>query len=982
MKKLYRILLVLLAGAVFLACNDDIDEIDTLPSENDEYAGGVNIFKLGEETAEFLETDVRCYIMTEKGDVIVRTSKHTRIKDSSEVVMKVGLKDGLYRLLYFEFDLPKKSQSERIKTSQHGLGGRIRVANGQITLIDSYNATMGFSGEGTEENPYAITSAKHLERLENIVNGTLTNKNVNNSTYFAQYADIDVWELCWDSPDGFGWYPIGFTNVLPFRGHYNGNGYAIKGLYAHRNLTSGVGLFGFVHNAEIDGVVLDGAEIYGLYATGGIAGAVLTAPGVRDASTINNCKVINSIISGSQTNDSGDDVDTWSMAIGGIVGTVDAKALFTANGCSVDSKTIVSGANCVGGILGCANMYSTIQIASCTNSAQIKAAYSAVGGIVGSADTVTIVACKNLSSVTGAIKYAGAADGNGNSGVSAGGIIGASGVAAITACINSGDVKGNDGVGGMIGSTRIGNDEARLYNTASLRYCLNSGKIAGNNYVAGMCGESQFTGYALCNNGSIDGGGECIAGIIGYSPAAGIINCVNGASVTGKEYVSGIVGQAIWGSLAVNQNYGKIKSRGNYAAGIVALTGDNIILNYCENAAPVDGEGSEAKVGGIVGEFGLPSEWTPDRIASVVIGSLEVVTAGIVSPVASVVIDDFVTNKILIFCSKVAMGLFYLPADLHFFGSGVYNLVNHTEAEKIEEANKAAMQELSTKVNDKIDELRKDEAKWPEYEVYIEDIKRQLESEDQAKIDSLNQQLNNKRNAMAADVEHKRETQALVHTIIGGCCIVVGTVASIVAAIPTGGSSLLGVVTGIATVAGIGAGVVGGANGIIQGCLDYTYNANVVTQCVNRDTISARNSSNGFVGGIVGSMNQYSLLSDCLNVGDCNAPSANRGQIAGGVNQEVQILNSLALGTATGWNGFADANSGKLGVDYEGLYYYFSNNGSVSGNYSEQGSGLSDTELGKSSSYKEWSIGGNSSLWIIQSNTSPAYPIPYNSEAM
>ena len=110
MKRVFRYLMVLLAGMLFFACNDDVlNEIQTLPIENDEYVGNVRFFKLGEETEELIHSEVRCYLMTEDGETIVRSSRHTRIGDSSEIEMGIGLKDGIYRLLYFEFDLPNHS---------------------------------------------------------------------------------------------------------------------------------------------------------------------------------------------------------------------------------------------------------------------------------------------------------------------------------------------------------------------------------------------------------------------------------------------------------------------------------------------------------------------------------------------------------------------------------------------------------------------------------------------------------------------------------------------------------------------------------------------------------------------------------------------------------------------------------------------------------------------------------------------------------
>lgn len=973
MRRNFRYLMLLIAGVLFLACNDEVNHKEPLPTVDDEYVGSVKQFLLGDETANFSQSDVRCYLMTEDGEKIMRYCTHKRMGNISEVELTTGLKDGVYRLLYFEYDLPRQNNGP-LQTREFGLGGRIKVANGQVVMLDNFNASMGFSGEGTKESPYVITSAKHLERLASLVNGTLTNKSVNNSTYFAQYADIDVWEVCWDFPDGYGWYPIGFTNVLPFRGHYNGKGHSIEGLYSHRNVSSGVGLFGFIHTAEIDSVVLKGAEIYGLYATGGIAGAVVTSAGKREPSTINHCKVMNSVISGAR--EVNGDVDTWSASIGGIVGAVDAYAIFLANGCSVDSETVVNGANCVGGVLGAANLRSTIQISNCKNSADIHAAYAAVGGIVGNADTIHISACVNSGAITGAIKYTGP-DGV-NPGVAAGGIIGGSGISMIVACANSGDVNGYDGVGGIIGSTRLGDGTETFYNNTTLRYCLNSGTITGNNSVAGICGEAQVTGYALCNKGVINGK-ESVAGVLGYAPISALCNCVNSMPISGQEYVAGIVGQSTWGTMALNQNYGAIEAAGNYAAGIAALVGDNVIINYCENGGNIMVRGSDPTSGGVVGELGDPNEWDAERIAGVVIGGLECITA-IASVPYGIVIDKKMSNKVLMFIFKAVPGLMYLPADMYFNISGAISLVDGKQSEEISNENNEQIGILSSDITSQIQGLRNTNGKWQQYLANVEALRAKCEATEGDNIDTLFNNLNNIRNERADDVQHEQETKEIIHTAVGGVCMIVGSIASIVAAIPSGGSSVMVYVGVAATVASVGAGVIGGVNGIVQSVTDNEYNSSTVSQDLNYGMVSAPNASGGYVGGIVGSTSDYAIIRDCLNTGDCNAPGATRGQLTGRANPKAEIHNSLVIGGASGWSGFAGTD--KSSVKYGGLYYYLSGQTNVSANYGDQGTELNSSQLGSSGSFNGWSIGSENSLWSIQSETSPAYPIPLNSEAM
>ncbi len=976
MKRYFRYLMLLIAGVVFLACNDD-DLKDIEPSfiENDEYVGSVKQFRLGQEVADLEYTDVRCYLMTEDGTIIVRNCKHNRMKDSSDITMASGLKDGVYRLLYFEYDLPKHNNGP-VRTGEYGLGSRILVANNRIVTLDSYNALMGFVGQGTIESPYVITSAKHLQRLSDLVNGTATNKSVNSSTYFAQYADIDVDDLCWDSPDGYGWYPIGFTNVLPFRGHYNGKGYSITGLYSYRNATSGVGLFGYIHRAEIDSVVLDGAEIYGLYATGGIAGAVITAAGERHASTINHCSVVNSLISGARSAAASVyDVDTWSASIGGIVGAIDAYAIFISNGCSVDSETVINGANCVGGIVGGGNLRSTIQISNCKNNAVVNAAYAAVGGIVGSADTVHISACLNTGAITGAIKYNGP-DGV-NPGISAGGIIGGSGISMIVACINSGDVKGYDGVGGIIGSTRLGDGNETYYNPTNLRYCLNNGNITGNNSVAGLCGEAQITGYALCNRGEVDGQ-ESVAGVVGFAPISALCNCVNSATVFGHEYVAGVVGQSTYGSLALNQNYGLIEAE-NYAAGIAAMAGDNIIINYCENGGDILVTGSDSYAGGVVAKLGVPSEWDKSRIAGVVCGSLEVVTAIVAFP-CGFAVDKYVNNKLLTFVLKATPGLIFLPTDLYFNVVGAINLIDSQKAKDMVSDSNEQIAMLCADITNQLQELRTGNGKWEQYNANIEALRSICEATEGKNIDTLFTNLNTIRNERVDDLEEKQETKNIIHQAVSGCCILLGSVATIVAAVPTGGASVMAYVGAYATGTALAAGVIGGVNGIVQSVTEYTYNSSTLSQDLNHGSISAPNAVGGYVGGIVGITADYSIIRDCLNTGDCNADGATTGQLTGKANPKAEMHNSLAVGKASGWSGFV--GSDKSSVKYGGLYYYLSGQTNVSGNYSKQGEELNSSELGSSGSFSGWSIGANNSLWSIQNETSPAYPIPLNSEAM
>lgn len=54
--------------------------------------------------------------------------------------------------------------------------------------------------------------------------------------------------------------------------------------------TAGVGLFGFLHNAVIDGLKMEKCSVEGQFAVGTLAGAVITAgDNDRGTGTITNC---------------------------------------------------------------------------------------------------------------------------------------------------------------------------------------------------------------------------------------------------------------------------------------------------------------------------------------------------------------------------------------------------------------------------------------------------------------------------------------------------------------------------------------------------------------------------------------------------------------------------------------------------------------------------------------------------------------------
>ena len=103
-----------------------------------------------------------------------------------------------------------------------------------LMLLTTVSA-WAWDGQGTEASPYEIKSVGDLNQLATDVNGGTNYNNV----YFRQTADIEL---------SGEWTPIG-TATNPFKGHYDGGGYAITGLQVTGSYQY-AGLFGVIASGD------------------------------------------------------------------------------------------------------------------------------------------------------------------------------------------------------------------------------------------------------------------------------------------------------------------------------------------------------------------------------------------------------------------------------------------------------------------------------------------------------------------------------------------------------------------------------------------------------------------------------------------------------------------------------------------------------------------------------------------------------------
>ena len=970
--------------ALFTACHDKDEPIDIPDDSNILFAGENRTITLQDQTKNFHSSEYRCKIKAEDGTIFTRQGEHVRLGGSSTLTFQTGLRPGIYRLLALEYPELNNASSDTTWV-EYGLGCRIEISNmGDVKILDNYNSSLNFSGKGTKEDPYIISSYSHLKNLRNIINDQRQNQEVTNHTYFQQMASIDMDKASWDSDHNEGWYPIGAQPTNPFRGVYDGNGYSIKNLWCKRPNSSGVALFGFVEHAYIKNVKMVNPKMEGNYAVGSLVGASVTAGDKADTTFLSSCSTSQGYIKGG----------AGSVGNGGLIGVVDMKSVLLMDNC-INENTDVSGDYAIGGLLGAGSLYSYTNIQQSENHASISSMHSGAGGLVGSVDSLYALACTNTGNIIGATEYKTSDKSSG--GFGAGGIAGGTGISFIFASTNQGKIKGHTGVGGIIGSTRLGSDEL-LFNNTLLKGCSNEGDVEGQTAIGGICGESQFGGYMVYNTGNItaQGSDAYIGGIVGNTSIAVIHNVLNQGTINANSghCAGGIVGKTTWGAIFACQNYGDMKVSANYAGGVIGLAGNYTMVNYCSNLAKVHNLG-KGPTGGVIGEIGDPREWSAMDIVSCVLGSVECVlgVAGPMIAVSGKALEKSasatakVFGKITHVLHLAETGLEYalIATDASLFFYGIYEMVEEKEIELMKSSLQAKTTEAVSKVSQTMSNIRSGHA-WSlsllsdglttevaQMQVAnTNDVLSFYEKSDDNNT-TVNFNINNKREERYKEIEKSRKIQSIVQKCIAGACCVAGAAIAIASMVVTAGTSAAAVLAVAAPIVT----VVGGANAVIEGATDYQNNAVVVSQCFNVGEIKVDKVDK--VGGVLGHAQQFCEITDCVNAGPFNGKATTKtGGVVGRADSRSVIKNCLNVGK--NWN-YVIYSKGDA-VTTSNLYYY---DPYLEIPYGELppsgffGKYLTLDKLYKEDTYKEWAFNGDFARWQVK-NSKGYFPIPYHSE--
>ncbi len=309
--------------------------------------------------------------------------------------------------------------------------------NSARTIMNFDIVVVPFTGQGTEESPFQITTIEDLDYMHNALGCS-----------YELMNDLDFTDSKYDTLNSEnGWEPVG-TNGSGFTGSFNGKGYRISNMCSF--YTGYTGFFGYCHGAKIDSVNIINCYFNANSHVGALAGFA------------ENCSISNCYSTG-QVNAISDG--------GGLVGWF-TNCEMSNCGSNVNVKGT---GTFLGGLVGIAYQNS---ISNCFATGNVEG-IDQVGGLVGQTSYLSKVAnCFATGKVYGASR--------------AGGLIGYNDHCDyITACYATGDVYADDYAGGCIGYSKTdGND--------SVTSCFAAGYTDGENDFGGFLGLKNSTVFVDC----------------------------------------------------------------------------------------------------------------------------------------------------------------------------------------------------------------------------------------------------------------------------------------------------------------------------------------------------------------------------------------------------------------------------------------------------------------------------------------------------
>ena len=555
-------------------------------------------------------------------------------------------------------------------------------------------------GTGMPDDPYQISTAQDLFALADAVNNGTSYED----QYFRLTDDIDLEDKAWT--------PIGNSASAQgrqFLGSFDGGGYTVSGLYVEG--THGyAGLFGVVGKlnqtttAEVKNLRVEGKVFVerdsSLFYAGGVAGFVGQGAKITDCSfqgtvettvdnqaiagytggiagynfgTISECKVSNSIISGTNQSTTAD-IDIYAAGIapynvGGTIETCTVESstiTVTNNSDNQASQSLAGGIAAFNTFLG--NIKGTIEECEVTGgrvSTVGTVKVSSVGGIAATNEG-TVTKCSNSASVRGNNTLPIAQE----SALGSGGVVGCN-KHLVEGCSNSGSVTGNGlFTGGVVGYNTTNNTT-----DGTISASHNTGAVKGAQYVGGVVGNNHTVVKDCYNTGEVTSTGDYVGGVVGRNTyyfyfidsipsypsmkewKGKISTSYNTGAVSGGSYVGGVAGYNCV-TIAQCSNTGSVTGSENYTGGVVGCNAyyiddryglDGVVKEYpgeiqnTYNAGAVTGVNY---VGGVFGYLGKDASANVCYYLNTSASSSGVSDSTTVTNVESKTLDQFASGEV------------------------------------------------------------------------------------------------------------------------------------------------------------------------------------------------------------------------------------------------------------------------------------------------------------------------------------------------
>ena len=347
-------------------------------------------------------------------------------------------------------------------------------SNGHDTKELSIYINSFFSGDGSQNNPYIITTPVQLEQLATYVNeGNTTYSN----KHYKLGNDIDLSDYGENYNFGRGWVPIGIIgNANYFTGVFDGNNYVITNLHIKNSSIYAAGLFGFL-NGTVKNLGVS-VNINSIGTVGGVAGTNYSS------GNISNCYTTGSVNSLSHS--------------GGIVGNNYGRVSTCYSSCTVNASSNdntsaggVAGYNYNGNVSNC---YSTGDVSASSSSHTVRA-----GGIVGWNEYGSVSYCYSINTVTSSSSHY-------ESTSHSGGIVGRNYYGSISNCAALNSRIYSVGVTKRFGRVVGSNDYGTHSNNIAFNNMLNpNGGTAWSNKGASNRDGEDITIYTIHTDGALGG---------------------------------------------------------------------------------------------------------------------------------------------------------------------------------------------------------------------------------------------------------------------------------------------------------------------------------------------------------------------------------------------------------------------------------------------------------------------------------------------